>query len=170
MSALLAIAVSAAALAGPVRKEELPPAAASVSPATRPARREAPTSRPARFHAVDVFIDPRGKPLAAYQVELSAGEGGAKIVGLEGGEHPAFRKPPYYDPRALMGGRIVIAAFDTGGDLPVGRTRVATLHLMSADEKPPRLTARLVVAASAAGKRISAGLEVVPRKEKETHR
>ena len=67
----------------------------------------------------------------------------------------------------MMGGRIVIAAFDTGKDLPTGRTRVATLHLSWTGRKPPRLTARLIVAATPAGKRMTVEVEIVPRKGKE---
>src|SRR5258708_5660502 len=65
------------------------------------------------FAYVDVFIDPHGTPLAAYQFELRATAGDVKLVGIEGGEHAAFAKPPYYDPKALLNDRIVIAAFNT---------------------------------------------------------
>jgi hypothetical protein len=65
-----------------------------------PARAVAPAPSPFTF--VDVFIDPQGKPLAAYQFELRTTAGEAKLVGIEGGEHAAFAHPPYYDPKALM--------------------------------------------------------------------
>jgi hypothetical protein len=42
-----------------------------------------------RFRAVDIFVDSTNKPLAAYQLEFTA-SAGAKIVGIEGGEHAAF--------------------------------------------------------------------------------
>ena len=90
---------------------------------------ERPAGTGARFEAVDVYVDPAGQPLAAYQFELTARGADVKIVGVEGGEHAAFKEPPYYDPAALMGGRVIIAAFNTGHDLPRGRTRVATVHL-----------------------------------------
>ncbi len=91
------------------------------------AQEPAPVER-VRFEAVDVFVDSGERPLAAYQFRLVDRSGRARIVGVEGGEHAAFRDAPRHDPRALMGGTIIVAAFDTGEDLPVGRTRVARLH------------------------------------------
>ena len=52
-----------------------------------------------RFVAVDIFVDSQDKSLAAYQLEFSVTNGVAKIVGIEGGEHPAFREAPFYDPK-----------------------------------------------------------------------
>lgn len=111
-----------------------------------------------RFGAVDVYIDPAGKPLAAYQFELKAKGGDVKLIGIEGGEHPAFRGPPYYDTRANVADRIVIAGFDTGHDLPAGRTRVA--RLMVAVTGAPDYAAQLQVAANADGRPIDATISV----------
>ena len=109
-----------------------------------------------RFEAVDVFIDSGRQPLAAWQFELTARGADAKIVGLEGGEHPAFQDPPYYDPAALKeGNRIIIAAFNTGKDLPAGRTRVARVHLRVVGGEPDYIV-ELQAAGSADGKRIEA--------------
>lgn len=82
-----------------------------------------------RFVTLDVFIDSGSRPLAAYQVRAKDRSGRVALVGIEGGEHPAFAEPPHYDPRALRADRVVIAAFDTGRELPSGETRVATLHV-----------------------------------------
>ena len=106
----------------------------------------------ASFRPVAVFLDSGDQLLAAYQVEIIAH--GAEIVGVEGGEHRAFRDAPYYDPAALQGGRIVIAAFNTGSDLPHGKTRVATLH-MRETEVSPNYEITLIAAASAGGARIT---------------
>ena len=111
---------------------------------------------PVRFLAVDVFVNSGEAPLAAYQFEMIARGGDARIVGVEGGEHPAFSQPPYYDPAALKGGRIIIAAFDTGKDLPKGRTRVATIHVREAGATRPEYSVALTVAATLDGKRIAA--------------
>jgi hypothetical protein len=75
-----------------------------------------------RFLTVDIFVDTKDKPLAAYQIEFSATNTVAKIVGIEGGEHPAFRDAPYYDPKALQQERVILAAFSTEPDnrLPTG--------------------------------------------------
>ena len=51
-----------------------------------------------RFVAMDLIIDPKGEPLAAYQVEITA-PAGIKIVGVEGGQHPEFRKARTANPK-----------------------------------------------------------------------
>ncbi|GMU20261.1 MAG: hypothetical protein AMXMBFR13_03590 [Phycisphaerae bacterium] len=86
---------------------------------------------------------------------------GVKIVGVEGGEHTAFREPPYYDPAALSRNRIIIAAFNTGRDLPRGKTRVARLHLAITGPEP-EYTAKLDIAASAEGAAIPATISEEP--------
>lgn len=115
---------------------------------------------PARFEAVEVYLDSGDVPLAAYQFEFTAETGEIKIVGIEGGEHPAFKEPPYYDPAALSKGRIIIAAFNTGEDLPKGRTRVARLHLQVIGETKPKYVVKLEVAASLDGKKTPATANV----------
>jgi hypothetical protein len=93
---------------------------------------------------------------AAYQFELKATAGRIEIVGVEGGEHKAFSEAPYYDPAALMHDRIIIAAFNTGQDLPAGRTRIATVHLQIIGDAEPRYELKLTVAGDADGKEIPA--------------
>jgi len=130
------------------------------SAASQPASQ--PASRPAvRFSFVDVYVDSAGQPLAAYQFELAAKVGQVKIVGVEGGEHAAFRQPPYYDPAALARNRIIIAAFNTGSDLPKGKTRVARIHLQITGERQPEYTIKLDVAASPDGQKISGATAAV---------
>src|SRR5436190_5755895 len=52
-----------------------------------PPGESAPTPRTAvEFRTVDIFIDPNGKPLAAYQLDWIVASQNAKIVGIEGGE------------------------------------------------------------------------------------
>jgi hypothetical protein len=109
-----------------------------------------------RFAPVRIYLDSGATPLAAYQFELKARTGQIKIVGVEGGEHPAFREAPYYDPAALMHDRIIIAAFNTGTDLPHGRTRVATVHLQILGDAEPQYELKLVVAADQDGQKIPA--------------
>lgn len=115
------------------------------------------TQPPSRFAAVDVFIDSGSVPLAAYQFELKATRGAFKIVGIEGGEHAAFsKKPPYYDPAALMHDRVIIAAFNTGKDLPTGKTRVARVHVEISGNEEPQYDVQLIVAGGADGNPITA--------------
>lgn len=122
----------------------------------------AAAARAAQFNAYDIVIDPRGATLAAYQVELIAVDPEARIVGVEGGEHPAFQKAPYYDPAAIQSGRIIIAAFDTGSDLPRGPTRVATVHMIEPDSDDCGYTLELTVAVDADGNDIDANVELLP--------
>jgi len=111
-----------------------------------------------RFAPVHIYLDSGDRPLAAYQFELKATKGSIKIVGVEGGEHAAFKEAPYYDPAALMQDRIIIAAFNTGQDLPTGRTRIATIHLQITGDTQPQYKLEPIVAADADGQEIAAEL------------
>jgi len=111
-----------------------------------------------RFAWVDAWIDSHGQPLAAYQFELKSSGGGVTLIGVEGGEHPAFTPPPYYDPKANLQNRIVIAGFNTGDDLPRGRTRVARVMVRVTGKAS--YTATLQVAASSEAKPIDASISV----------
>jgi hypothetical protein len=108
------------------------------------------------FVSLGIYVDSASYALAAYQFELKAALGNIKIVGVEGGQHPAFSQPPYYDPAALSKDRIIIAAFNTGKDLPTGRTRIATIHLQIIGSTQPEYQLTLTVAADADGKEIPA--------------
>ena len=109
-----------------------------------------------RFSPLHIDIDSGHRSLAAYQFELKAATGRFKIVGVEGGRHKAFEEAPYYDPAALAKDRIIIAAFNTGRDLPKERTRIATVHLQIIGEVEPEYELKLIVAADKEGKEIPA--------------
>lgn len=109
-----------------------------------------------RFAPLHIYLDSGNRPLAAYQFELKAAAGQIKIVGVEGGQHAAFKEAPYYDPAALANDRIIIAAFNTGSELPTGRTRIATIHLQIIGEAEPDYELKLAVAADADAKEIPA--------------
>jgi hypothetical protein len=126
-----------------------------------------------RFAPVHVYLDPGGKPLAAYQFELVAwasrpgsqnrgqdarATGQIKIVGVEGGAHPAFKDAPYYDPAALMNDRIIIAAFNIGADLPTTRTRIATIHLQILGDMEPKYELNLITAGDTDAQEVPAEL------------
>ncbi len=91
------------------------------------ATQENDDSRGVRFEVVDIFVN-TATPLAAYQFEIVARHERTRVVGVEGGEPEAFQQPPYYDPAALRGGRVIIAAFSMATELPAGRVRVASVH------------------------------------------
>ena len=120
-------------------------------------------AEPIRFLSVDVFIDPKGEPLAAYQLEITAPTG-VKIVGIEGGEHPEFQKAPYYDPKAIQSERVIVAAFTTApaNSLPANKTRVLTLHLQSSTASP-KLESNLKISARPDGKPITAEINLTER-------
>jgi len=110
-----------------------------------------------RFQAVDVFVNSTNQPLAAYQLEFTA-SAGAKIVGVEGGEHKAFKEAPFYDLKAMQHERVIIGAFSTAkaDKLPTGKTRVATIHLQTTGDQPLRFEVKLKTAATVEGRKISA--------------
>lgn len=114
------------------------------------------------FRAVEVFLNATNAPLAAYQLEFKAVGGDVKIVGIEGGEHPAFARPPFYDPQAMQQERVILAAFSTNSvtQLPTGRTRVATIHLQIRHGSELKFETKLEAAADANGKKLTAGIAV----------
>ena len=118
-----------------------------------------------RFGAVDIYVDSGSTPLAAYQLEFAATNGVARIVGIEGGEHPAFRQPPFYDPKAMQHERVIIASFSTAAaaELPTGKTRVATIHYQTTETQPPRFALTLQTAGDAQGNKLSAQASFVER-------
>jgi hypothetical protein len=154
MSRLAAILILAPAIA-----------AALVAAQTRdngpsaPSRASAP-SPAVRFGHVDVFVETTGQPLAAYQVEITATAGDVALVGIEGGEHAAFKAPPYYDPKALGRKHIILGAFNTSTELPRGRTRVARLMVQITGAARPAYEAKVQVAAAPDGKPTAATVSV----------
>jgi len=116
-------------------------------------------SKPAvvRFRSVDVYLDVKEVPLAAYQLEFTASPG-VKIVGVEGGEHAAFKEAPFYDPKAIQHERVILGAFSTNTvtQLPRGKTRVATIHLQTQGGVAPHYELQVKAAATVDGRKISA--------------
>ncbi|MBI2928815.1 MAG: hypothetical protein HYY24_24395 [Verrucomicrobia bacterium] len=121
-----------------------------------------------RFAVFDVFIDSGDRPLAAWQLYLRATRGRVKLVGVEGGGHAAFRKPPHYDPKALQGDRIRLAAFSTNvpASLPAGEQRVASLHVQITARTELVWTNKVEAAADAAGKSIPIAVTIKERPPK----
>jgi hypothetical protein len=127
----------------------------AVSILAHQSRQEETSTVPAvRFAPLHVYIDSHDENLAAFQFELKVIAGSVKIVGVEGGEHQAFKNPPYYDPAALANDRIIVAAFNTGQDLPAGQTRITTIHLQIIGDIQPEYQLNLIVAANADGQKI----------------
>ena len=121
-----------------------------------------------RFQAVDIFVDSQATVLAAYQLEFAVTNGNAKIVGIEGGEHPAFAEAPFYDPKAIQHERVILAAFSTqaADKLPIGKTRVATIHLQISGTDELKFETKLTTAASSDGNKISVTISATEKRAK----
>lgn len=131
------------------------------SAAAGPARGGQQVLPAAEFFALDVYLDTGGEYLAAWQAEIVDRAGVARIVGVEGGEHAAFAAPPYHDPRALQQERILLAAFQTQGELPAGRVRVARVHFHVEGPAAPDLAIRPMASADAQGRSFPVRAELV---------
>jgi hypothetical protein len=123
------------------------------------------------FATVDVYVDPHGAALAAYQIEIAPRVmtgGTAMFVSLSGGKsHPAFRDPPFYDPTAVNAAdsRLIIAGFSTEDDLPKTKTRVAQVDVMYTGSTPPTFSAIPVVISTPEAEKIETAtvdLQVIP--------
>jgi hypothetical protein len=111
-----------------------------------------------RFVAVDIYIDSQ-QPVAAWQFEFTTRVAGTQIVGVENGDSAAFGDAPYYDRNAIAAGtaeRVIVADFSLRplDELPHGRFRVTTLHLIAAGDDVPTFETRLVVATTVDGTQI----------------
>lgn len=120
----------------------------------------AATAKATRFQAIDVFVDSGRQTLAAWQFSLASETPGVEIVGIEGGEHAAFQKAPYYDPQAMQHNRVIVAAFSTATELPSGTSRVARVHVQLQGPGPKTYRSRLTVAADRDGNTIPARLSI----------
>ena len=56
---------------------------------------------------------------------------------------------------------MIAAAYSVGDQLPIGRTRIATVHVMIPAGQAPVFTAQLTAAATVGGERIAATIELV---------
>lgn len=120
------------------------------------------------FATIDIRIDPLGKPLAAYQFELTSEDATFTVVGVESGEHAAFNhgRPPYFDPVAKQGetDRLILAEYAMpsieADQLPTASIRVATVHVMFTgpvnEEKQPTIQLALMTAGNPDAERIDA--------------
>lgn len=119
-------------------------------------------ARSPRFIPLEIHID-SPEPVAAWQFELKDRKAVTTVVGVENGSHAAFRKAPYYDREAVSRGtasRIVVADYSLAdaSQLPVGRFRLATLHLMLRGE--PDFELRLIATTASDGRAIDASISI----------
>ncbi|MGP1345928.1 MAG: hypothetical protein ACTS3F_04565 [Phycisphaerales bacterium] len=118
------------------------------------------------FQGVDLIVEPTddGALLGAYQVQIGLPRG-VSLVGVEGGAHPAFADPPYYDPEALHAAdveRVIVAGFSLDDELPGDATRVARLHFrIDAGGRAVTLIPELMGVGDGAGERIGANVWLV---------
>jgi len=137
----------------------------------RPADAPSPRRfRNAKFLALEVWVDPKGQPLAAYQVRFGSGADAPNrtiVVGVESGQGGVFGvTPPYYDRTAVDNGEaegVVLAMMTTApvSALPSAKSRVATIHLMVLGGANPSFDIRLDTAATADGKWIPAEVSLI---------
>ena len=133
-------------------------ALAALADAAEPGDAPAP-----RFMPVDIVLD-SPEPVAAWQFELANRNGAIKIVGIENGDSKAFDRAPYYDRATTQGRaveRVVVADYTLAdvAELPRGRTRIATVHVLVVDEA--NFVVTLVAAATADGRPIDASIGFV---------
>jgi len=109
---------------------------------------------PITFVSVQLLIDPQGRPLAAYQIEIDSAGADFQVVGLVASPHPAYTREPYYDLDANNRNtdRLILANYSLADadDLPAGPVEVATVNLAlrgnyHADDLPP-ITVKLTAA------------------------
>jgi hypothetical protein len=114
-----------------------------------------------RFRPYALIVDPGGARLAAWQVELTYDPSALRIVGVEGGRGP-WREAPYYDPKGLDAGRMLVASFTLAADPPSKATRVARIHVQETGRDGSAIRVKLTAAADADGRRIGATVRLVP--------
>lgn len=117
-----------------------------------------------RFAAVNVYVE-SPEPLAAWQFELTDKNGSMTVVGVENGESAAFPQAPYYDLDAVRddrADRIVVANFSLAArnELPVGRTRIATVHVRLSGSQAPDFDLQLIAAGNIDGLAIPADVNL----------
>ena len=117
-----------------------------------------------RFAALEILLE-SAKPVAAWQFGLSEASGRMRVVGVENGDSPAFAKAPYHDRRAVSDGRadrIIVADFTLRpeAELPVGKIRIATVHVRLTGDSEPEYVLRLVTAGNAQGEPVPASVHL----------
>lgn len=117
-----------------------------------------------RFASVGVYLDSTD-PVAAWQFELSENSGSMQVVGVEGGDSAVYQRAPYYDREAVQLGtadRITVADYSVAdaSELPSGRTRIATVHVMLSGPDDPNFVITLVTAVQTDGSVIAATLSL----------
>lgn len=115
---------------------------------------------------VKITIDSGDAPLGAYQFQIRDPNDEVQFVGVENGEHPAYRKAPYYDSKEMSrSNRLIVAAYSIADDLPTGPTRVATIHVVYTKPNAPELIVDLVTTTDANGNEIPARIQFDVEKE-----
>ena len=107
-----------------------------------------------QFSTLALEIDSSDAELTGWQLRATFADPDTRIVGIEGGTAWAYRDAPHYDPRALKGGEIILAALASSGaprpparvaptdpaqPMTTARTMsVAVLHIEHATGRTPR--------------------------------
>jgi hypothetical protein len=121
------------------------------------------------FSQYDIYIDSGKSKLAAWEMEIYYDPKECSIVGIEGGNTKAFpaNRPPFYDPKGMKTGKIIIANFCADKKLlKSGNILAATLHLHIKGEKAPELIGKLIAACDENGKKINVKIKIEKKGEK----
>ena len=121
------------------------------------------TETDVRFAALDVYVI-SAEPLAAWQFELRESSGRMRVVGVENGESAAFGEAPYYDLAVVNEGaadRVIVADYSMrpAGELPSGRSRVATIHVQLEGAAGPDYVLNLMAAGGIDGQPVQASID-----------
>lgn len=117
-----------------------------------------------RFAAIDVLLEST-EPVAAWQFELRETDGRMVVVGVENGASAVFDRAPYFDREAVRLGtadRIIVADYSLAPShmLPIGKTRIATIHVRLSGNRPASFDLRLITAANADGINVDAAISI----------
>jgi len=115
-----------------------------------------------QFAIVDVFVAST-EPVAAWQIELRERRGAMQVVGIERGDDPTFRDPPFFDRVVLERGvteRLVLASFSLSDAHSAARQLrgVARVHVRTTGAATADYELRLVAVGAADGRPIDAEL------------
>ncbi len=120
--------------------------------------------RTVEFRTIEIYLHSQD-PVAAWQFELVDLSQTMTIVGVENGDASAFSDAPYFDRNAIQAGdaeRIVVADYSIqpSSELPIGQTRITTIHVQLSGIRPPDIKANLITAVTNDGANANATLTI----------
>jgi len=137
-------------------------AASFAAPVTADDGAEAEPAERFVVRTIPIVIDSKDKPLAAWQVYITAEGGTFRVTGMAS-SFPAYAETPLYDRQSERGenDRLIVANVTLAepGELPTGPTQVATVTVMTKGD--PEFKIKLIVATDHEARHIERA-EVLP--------